>query len=186
RITLTTEWLASRLGEEGYANARITPVPDVNEETRVVDLLLFFEPGSRVYVRRIEFTGGERTNDETFRREMRQQEGGWLRTSAIERSKVRLQRLPWVEKVEVETVPVPGQPDMADILVEVKERTPGNCNVGMGYSGGYGLMLNAGITHANFLGEGKRAQIDLNRSSYSEAYRFNFYDPYHTIDGVGR
>ncbi len=185
-ITTTTEWLSSRLGEEGYAQARITPVPDVDEENRIVNLLLFFEPGNRVYVRRINFTGGTTTNDETFRREMRQQEGGWLRTSAIERSKTRLQRLPWVESVEIETVPVPGAPDLADIDVEIKERTPGNFNVGLGYSGGYGLMLNAGVTHANFLGEGKRANIDLNRSSYSEHYRFGFTDPYSTVNGIGR
>ncbi len=185
-ITTTTDLLSARLGEEGYAQSRITPVPEVDEENRIVNLLLFFEPGSRVYVRRINFTGGDTTNDETFRREMRQQEGGWLRTSAIERSKTRLQRLPWVERVQVETVPVPGQPDLADIEVEIKERTPGNFNVGLGYSGGYGLMVNAGVTHANFLGEGKRANIDLNRSAYSQSYQFSFTDPYHTVNGIGR
>ena len=47
-------------------------------------------------------------NDETLRREMRQLEGGWLSNRAVERSKQRLQRLPYVEKVEFENKPVAG------------------------------------------------------------------------------
>lgn len=186
RVTETTEWMGVRLGEEGYANAEISPIPEFDHESKTVDFVFFVQPGRRMFVRRIEFSGADGTNDETFRREMRQLEGTWLRTSAIERSKVRLQRLPFVEEVELEPTPVPGSPDLVDLEVEIEERTPGNFNFGFGYSDAYGLILNTGITHANFLGEGKRAQIDLNRSGFSESYLFNYLDPYWTTGGINR
>ena len=42
-------------------------------------------------------------------------EGGYLSNAAVERSKLRLQRLPYIESVEVETTPVPGSPDLVDV-----------------------------------------------------------------------
>ena len=56
---------------------------------------------------------------------MRQLEGGWLSNTAVERSKQRIQRLPFIEKVEVETTPVPGAPDLVDVDFEIEEGLPG-------------------------------------------------------------
>ena len=53
-------------------------------------------------------------------------EGGCLSNAAVERSKQRLQRLPFIEKVEVETTPVPGSPDLVDVDFKVKEGLPGS------------------------------------------------------------
>lgn len=185
-ITVSGDFISRRLGEEGYANAEVLPLPELDHETNTVDVLLYVEPGNRVYVRRINFAGSERTNDETYRREMRQLEGGWLQGTAIERSKVRLQRLAFVEDVEIETNPVPGTDDLVDVDIDISERAPGNFQVGLGYSGAFGIMLNAGITHSNFLGEGKRIQLDLNRSRFSEHYQISMTDPYWTVDGISR
>lgn len=186
RVTESGEYMGMRLGESGYANAEITPIPELNKEHKTVDIVFYVEPGQRVYVRRIEFTGAESINDETLRREMRQLEGTWMSTSALERSKVRLQRLPYIEEVELESVPVPGSSDLVDVEVTTKTRTPGDFNFGLGYSEAYGLIVNAGITHANFLGEGKRVRLDLSRSEFSESYVIDHNDPYWTVDGISR
>src|SRR5256885_13172053 len=42
----------------------------------------------------------------------RQLEGGWLSNTSLERSKQRIQRLPYVKSVEFETTPVAGSPDL--------------------------------------------------------------------------
>jgi outer membrane protein insertion porin family len=183
-VTQSTEWMVLRLGEEGYAYAEVTPIPDIDDETRTVDLNLFVQPGSRVYVRRIEFGGSNLTDDETYRREMRQLEGSWLQSGAIERSRTRLQRLPFVENVEIDTTPVPGAEDLVDVDVEVTERNPGDFNFGIGYSSAHGALINAGLTHSNFLGRGLRTQIQASRSRFEDNYAFSYTDPYLTTNGV--
>lgn len=50
-------------------------VPQINNETGVVDLNYYVNPGQQVTVRRINFTGNSKTSDEVLRREMRQMEG---------------------------------------------------------------------------------------------------------------
>ncbi len=78
-------------------------MPEFNEEEQTVAVTLFINPGQRAYVRRINFNGVEGTRDEVFRREMRVFEGGWMSNNAVDRSKTRIQRLPFVEDVQVET-----------------------------------------------------------------------------------
>lgn len=50
-------------------------MPQINNETGVVDLNYYVNPGQQVTVRRINFTGNSKTSDEVLRREMRQIEG---------------------------------------------------------------------------------------------------------------
>lgn len=54
-ITQTQELLAYRLGVEGYAFAKIDPVPQADDEKKTVNLTFFVDPGSRAYVRRVNF-----------------------------------------------------------------------------------------------------------------------------------
>ena len=110
-VTSTQELMSYRLGADGYAFAKIDPVPTPDNDKKTVGITFFIEPGNRVYVRHINFNNTTAINDETLRREMRQLEGGWLSNAAVERSKERLQRLPYVEKVEFETKPVAGSAD---------------------------------------------------------------------------
>src|SRR4051794_16103983 len=119
-VTATTEAMKARLGVDGYAFATIDPVPQVNPDTKEITLTFVVDPKNRVYVRRVNFNGTSGVNDEVFRREMRQLEGAYLSNSAVERSKQRIQRLPFIEKVEVETNQVPGAADLVDVDFQIQ------------------------------------------------------------------
>jgi outer membrane protein insertion porin family len=185
-ITATTELMALRLGQDGYAFAKIDPVPQENEKTKEISITFLVQPGSRAYVRHINFEGSTGINDDVLRREMRQMEGGYLSNAAVERSKQRLQRLPFIEKVDVETNPVPGTPDLVDVDFKVKEGLPGQFSGGIGYSQSQSIMLNANFVHSNFLGTGNRVAAEVNGGQYSQVYSVSHTDPYVTVDGVSR
>jgi outer membrane protein insertion porin family len=185
-VTNSQELMSYRLGADGYAFSKIDPVPTPDNEKKTVSLTFFIEPGNRVYVRHINFNNVTAINDETLRREMRQLEGGWLSNSAIERSKERLQRLPYIEKVEFETKPVPGSADLVDVDYNIKEGLPGQFGGGIGYSEAQKFSLNGNFVHSNFMGTGDRIALEVNAGKYSKSYTFAHTNPYTTIDGVAR
>jgi outer membrane protein insertion porin family len=186
QITTTQEFIQNRLGLEGYAFAKVDPVPTPDPKTGEVALTFFVDPGNRVYVRQILFNGVTKINDDVLRREMRQLEGAWLSNVLLERSKQRLQRLPFIEKVESETKPVPGSADLVDVEFEIKEGPSAQLGGGIGYSESQSFILNANYADSNFLGSGERISLDLNSGRYSKVYGFSHTDPYTNIDGVAR
>ncbi len=185
-ITNTQELMSYRLGADGYAFSKIDPVPTPDNEKKTVSITFFIEPGNRVYVRHINFNNETAINDETLRREMRQLEGGWLSNSAVERSKERIQRLPYIEKVEFETKPVSGSSDLVDVDFNIKEGLPGQFGGGIGYSEAQKFSLNGNFVHSNFLGTGERIALEINAGKYSKTYTVAQTDPYVTIDNVAR
>jgi outer membrane protein insertion porin family len=185
-ISATQELIKNRLGAEGFYFAKVEPVPQNNEANRIVNLTLFVDPGSRVYVRHINFTGTTRSDDESLRREMRQLEGAWLSNVALERSKQRLQRLAFVESVEQTTEQVPGSPDLVDVNFAVKERPSATIGGGIGYSAAQKLVLNGNLSDSNFFGGGDFVSLNVDSGAYNKIYSFTETDPYRSVDGLSR
>ncbi|MFQ5469571.1 MAG: outer membrane protein assembly factor BamA [Gammaproteobacteria bacterium] len=185
-ITESNTAIGDRLGKEGFAFSNVNAIPEIDEENKQVLLTFFVDPGKRVYVRRVNITGNEKTRDDVIRREIRQMEGGWISTKKVNRSRVRLQRLGYFDEVNVETPTVYNAPDQVDVEFNVTERPSGSLMAGMGYSQAQGLLLNASVSQNNFLGTGKRVSGKINNSDVNTVYNFSFTDPYHTLDGVSR
>ena len=184
KITETSSNISDWLGNEGYAFANINAVPEIDDEKKEVALTFFLDPGKRVYVRRINFKGNATTEDQVLRREMRQLEGGWISTGAIERSKERLQRLGYFEDINVETPAVPGTTDQVDVNFSVTEKSSGSLVVGAGFSQVAGISINLGLTQENFLGTGNRVSATFNNSDINRTFALGWRNPYITKDGV--
>ncbi len=187
KVNAISSAISDRLGNEGYAFANVNAVPEVDAENKQVSLTFFVDPGKRVYVRRINISGNEKTDEEVIRREFRQMEGAWLSTTKLNRSQVRVQRLGYLEQVTLETPLVPGSSDQVDVNMSVTERPSGSLMLGLGYSGGgEGLLLNASVSQDNFLGTGKRISAEVNTSKANKVYSFSHTNPYYTLDGISR
>ena len=184
KITETSANISDWLGNEGYAFANINAVPEIDDEKKHVDLTFFLDPGKRVYVRRINFRGNTTTEDKVLRREMRQLEGGWISTGAIERSKERLERLGFFEDVNVETPAVPGTTDQVDVNFSVEEQSSGSLIIGAGFSQVAGITINIGLAQENFLGTGTRVSATFNNSDITRTFAVGWRDPYITKDNV--
>jgi outer membrane protein insertion porin family len=183
-VTYTEEFISKYLGRFGYAYPTVTTIPDINEEDKTVKLVLSVDPGKRIYVRRINFSGNNSTADEVLRQSVSQMEGSWLSNSTLEVSKNSLSRLTYMESVDFETVRLPGEDDKVDVNFTVKEQPSGAFNAGIGYGDRTKLSLNAGIQQDNFLGTGKRIAFNISTVSYQKSVQLSYTDPFFTIDGI--
>ena len=186
QVTDTEELLTQRLGVEGYTFAKVTGMPEIDDENKTVSLKFFVDPGKRTYVRRIEFRGNTKSVDEVLRREMRQMESAPASSALIEQSRVRLERLGFFKEVKTENKAVPGTDDLIDVNYTVEEQSSGSIGASVGYAQDAGLILGANLQQNNFLGTGKQVGIGLNTSKYQDLYSFNYVDPYYTEDGISR
>ncbi|MCB1846059.1 MAG: outer membrane protein assembly factor BamA [Halieaceae bacterium] len=185
-VTATEEYLTRRLGNDGYNFAKVSGIPEIDEENNTVSMKFFVDPGKRTYVRRINFSGNLKTADDVLRREMRQMESAPASAANIEQSRVRLERLGYFSKATVETPEVPGHDDLIDVDFAVEEQSSGSIGASIGYAQDAGIILGLNVQQDNFLGTGKRIGVGLNSSKYQDLYNFSYTNPYFTEDGVSR
>jgi outer membrane protein insertion porin family len=186
KVNAVKQLLQRKYGNAGYYYAEVNIVPQINNETKLVDLNYYINPGQQVTVRRINFTGNTKTADEVLRREMRQMEGALASNEKIDLSKVRLERTGFFKTVDIKPARIPGAPDQVDLNVAVEEQHSGTSTLAVGFSQSGGVTFQAGLSQTNFLGTGNSVSIDLSRSETQDYYNLSVMDPYFTIDGVRR
>jgi len=185
-VTASVRALTDLYGRLGYAFARVEPRPEIDRASGRVEVVLVADPRRRVYVRRIDISGNERTRDEVIRREFRQLESSWYDAAKIKTSRERVDRLGYFKSVDIATAEVPGIPDQVDLQVRVEERPTGNLMIGAGYSSAEKLTFSASIRQDNVFGSGNYLGIELNTGKTNRTLSFTTVDPYFTVDGISR
>ncbi|MGA8882606.1 MAG: outer membrane protein assembly factor BamA [Acinetobacter sp.] len=186
KVNGVKQLLLRKYGNAGYYFAEVNVVPEINNESKIVDLNYYINPGQKVTVRRINFTGNTKTADEVLRREMRQMEGALASNEKIDLSKVRLERTGFFKTVDIKPARIPSSPDQIDLNVNVEEQHSGTSTLAVGFSQSGGVTFQAGLSQTNFLGTGNSVSVDLSRSETQDYYNLSVTDPYFTIDGVRR
>jgi outer membrane protein insertion porin family len=178
--------MQKRLGEAGYAFAKVRMLNELDEENKTVALQFLIEPGKKMRVRYINFSGNEKTQNTVLRRELRQLEGEVYQSSKVDRSRVRLQRLNYLGSVDIKPKRVPDADDLVDLDIVVTERFSGNLSVGVGFAQEQGVIFNLGFKHENIFGTGNSIDIGFDNSSSLQRYSFSYENPYYTQDGISR
>ncbi len=186
KVNAVKQLLLRKYGNAGYYYAEVNVVPQINKDTKQVDLNYYINPGQKVTVRRINFIGNTKTADEVLRREFRQMEGALASNEKIDLSKVRLERTGFFKTVDIKPARIPNVPDQVDLNVQVEEQQSGTSTLAVGFSQSGGVTFQAGLSQTNFLGTGNSVAIDLSRSETQDYYNLSVTDPYFTIDGVRR
>ena len=184
KITESTKGMNARLGNDGFAFSNVNAIPEINKEEHTASFTFFVDPGRKVYVRRINIEGNERTRDDVIRREFRQVESGWYAADKIDRSKVRLNRTQFFSGVNIETPAVPGTTDQVDLKVKVTEKNTGSIMFGAGLSSSEGIVGSFNVTQANFLGTGDRVSAQINTGSVNKTYALSVTKPFYTPEGI--
>jgi outer membrane protein insertion porin family len=140
----------------------------------------------RVYVRRIEFAGVSRINDEVLRRELLQLESAYLNTVALGRSLDRLEQLPYVASVAASLRPVDGDLELVDIEIRVVEAPARRYGIGGAYSGALRARAHGYFLNENLFGTGQRLEMRAEGNELSFSSEILHTDPYARLDGVSR
>ena len=185
-IVRSTNAITDRLGQDGFAFADVEVVPTLDDAARTVALDFRLRPGKRVYVRRIRFEGQYKTRDEVLRREMRQLEGSRLSPPLVNRSRIRLQRLPFMQSVSIDTPRVPGTDDQVDLVVTVAEGPSGSFTAGIGYGSEGSVTVNLAFAQENLFGTGEAVRFSFDNSDSTRQLSLSLTDPYFTDDGISR
>lgn len=170
----------------GFAFAQVEPATSVDRLTNRVEITFRADPSRRVYVRRINVAGNDRTRDEVIRREFRQLEAAWYDGDKIRQSRNRVDRLGYFKDVSIDTQEVAGMPDQVDLLITVSEKPTGSLSLGAGVSSADGLGLQFGFKQDNAFGSGNSLGVEVNTSKLNRTLVFNTTNPYFTDDGVSR
>lgn len=186
QVTSTVKSFTDYFGNFGFAFARVEARPEIDRVNNRVSFVIQADPARRVYVRRVNVGGNNRTRDEVIRREFRQFEASWYDADKIKLSRDRVDRLGFFKDINVDTQEVPGAPDQVDLNITVDEKPTGALQVGAGFSNSDKLALIFGIRQENAFGSGNYLGVDINTSKYNRTIVFSTTDPYFTQDGVSR
>lgn len=185
RINESSRAIAERLGQDGFAFAKANVDSRERETEAVVDLNLIVDAGQRFYVRRVEFVGNFSNRDEVFRRQMRIVEGSVFSPVLLRRSRERIQRLAFIDAVDIRTERVPGVEDQLDIVVSITEGRPGTFSASMGY-GSSGAQFGVNLELHSAFGSGENLKLSFSRSDVTEKYSISHTQPFFTTDGISQ
>lgn len=185
-VNTTVKAFNDYFGVFGYAFSQVEAVPEIDRVNNRVSFVLRAQPARRVYVRRINVEGNNRTRDEVIRREFRQFEAAWYDSDRIRLSRDRVDRLGFFTNVSVDTQQVPGSPDQVDLTISVAEKPTGNLSLGAAFAQAEGLSFLVGVKQENVFGSGNYLGLDLNTSKFNRQLVLSTTNPYFTADGISR
>ena len=157
--------------------ANVTPLFQINQQLKLVDITIDIQEGGEVHIGRIDITGNNKTRDKVIRREMRLDEGDLYSKKAIKRSYERLNNLNFFETVDIAPERRP-QESVMDLNVKVKEKMTGSLSVGGGYSSVDKLMAIAEVSQGNLFGRGQLLKFKVQWSHLHRIYMLSFMEPY--------
>ncbi|MFG0306720.1 MAG: outer membrane protein assembly factor BamA [Phycisphaerales bacterium JB040] len=140
-------------GKQGYADVTVTRRDKRDPDAPVVDLTLFVNEGRRYTTGEVIIQGNEITRDSVVRREVQVAPGMPLDTTALEATEEQIRRRNIFDRNEIRLTiqpPDPDEPDVRDVLIEIKETNTGELNIGGAISSDSGVVGRLGFVQRNF------------------------------------
>jgi len=176
-IDTAIDAITQKVGELGFAFVDVRPRIKRDKKAKTINVTFNVKEGPRVFVERIDISGNVRTLDKVVRREIQLVEGDAFNSAKLRRSRTRIQRLNFFEKVSLSQVPG-SAPDKAVVKVEVEEKSTGSISLGAGYSSSAGPLGEISLTEENFLGRGQSVRLKFSLAAERSQIDFAFTEPY--------
>ena len=176
--------IINTLGDLGYAFVNVNPVPVIDHKKLTVFENFYVTPGQKVYVRKLNFQGNLVSNDVALRKRMQFVEGGTYSQMAVENSTTALERLPYIENVNLTKNPVPGSSNQIDLNYDLKEKSANSVSAAIGYSQLNGFLFQTGFNMPNLFGTGNGFNVNAQLSKPYQNFTMGFVQPYFTLSGI--
>jgi len=162
---------------KGYAYVNITPMTNVDLESRRVSLSFEIQRGKKVYFERIIIRGNSKTRDKVVRREMKISEGELYNHTNLEISRRRIMALGYFQDVAISTSR--GSSDeFIEVEVKISERPTGTFQIGAGFSSVENFIAQAQISQNNLFGRGQTLALQAQISGLRQLFLLRFIEPY--------
>lgn len=175
----------------GYLDVGVRASLDKNATDHTVGVVYRIFEGSASSIRDIRIQGNVDTRDKVIRRELRIQPGDLADMNKIEASKRVLQNLGYFEEVSLSPRSVPGDENLTDLDITVKEGPTGSFTFGGGFSDTDGFILTGEVSKSNFdtarlfsgwpprmSGGGQRVKLSLQAGSEQANFLFSYVEPW--------
>lgn len=165
-----------------------------HKEAGVVDLIYDIHEGKQFHINRIIVRGNSKTQDRVFLREIRVYPGQMYNSAELQDAVDRIKGTQLVTNVTI--TPIGDQPDVRDVLVEVKENRTAYFRFGAGFTTNAGVLgdisyeqKNFDITNwpsswsemfssRSFTGAGQYFKIELEPGTELSRATISFQEPY--------
>jgi len=173
-LDYSTDNLVTFFENKGYNFINV--VPSISKENDLVNIKFLIQEGPNKFINRINIVGNTRTNDSVIRRELKFFEGDPFNKSKLTSSIKSLNRLGYFQTVNYKLLNLDN--NLLDIIINVQEINTGSVSFGVGYSSLDSTSLNFGLSEKNFLGEGKKINVQASLSDKKSSYNLGVTEPY--------
>jgi outer membrane protein insertion porin family len=185
-VIAAEQGIKKALGDFGYMFATVNTAPQIDQENKTVFLTFYVDPGNRVYVRHINIRGNLKTQDEVFRRLLRQQEASLISESDIKTSIRQLNLSGFLQgEPQLTPVPIAGYTDQVDLDIDLNEAHAAQALFSLGY-GTNGPVIGASLNQNNVFGTGNQLALNFNNNRAATVYSVSYNNPFYTLNGVQR
>jgi outer membrane protein insertion porin family len=175
-IEKSVEKITLDLSQQGFAFARVKPVPVRDEKTKTIRIDFAIEDGPPFYAERIDITGNEKTRDYVIRRELRIAEGDPVNALLLERARKRVMALGFFKSVQLKRKRGSAD-DKLLLTVEVVEDDSRNIGFGIGYSTSEGVVGDLNLGEKNLFGTGQKVNVKFAGSLTRFQAELGFTEP---------
>jgi outer membrane protein insertion porin family len=167
-------------GNFGFIDFTATPLTEIDQANKTINLTMEFDEQKQFFVRRIEFSGNTTTRDKVIRREVLLDEGDLFNNRAWEVSILRLNQLDFFDPIKKENSDLKRnlKEGTVDITLKVKEKGKQSIGLTGGISGIAGSFIGLSYQTNNFLGLGETLTFSADFGDRQRNFIFGFTEPY--------
>ncbi len=171
--------ITSLYREEGYLFVELDDRLEFRDS--LVEVTFRIRENNLAHINRVDVRGNTKTKDKVIRREIKLFPGDVYRQSLLMRSQRDIMQLAFFDNVEPDIERAQdGDGSDVNLIFQVteKEAGTGTFSAGAAYSGRDGMVGTLGLQIPNFMGNGQRADANMEIGPYKRLYSIGFTEPW--------